>query len=213
VAGELAAVPRVLDPAERHPGVGLHELVDETTARLELARDSLATIEVLGPDRRAEAELDVVGEFDRFRLVAHPEHRCDRSERLLARPGGVAGNVREDRRWVVEPISVHRFAAEFEARAVIERALDLVVEIVQQVLAGLRAEVGVLLGRIADLQTVHLVGELSEELVVDVLMDDEPLRGDAGLPGVQGARARAGRGGGSDVGVVEYNERVAPAEL
>ncbi|HOT95479.1 MAG TPA: hypothetical protein PK089_09885, partial [Methanoregulaceae archaeon] len=58
-----------------------------------------------------------------------------------------------------------------------------------------------------------LLGELVEELVVELLGDDETLRGIAGLAGV----VEAGVDGGLDraVQVVgrEQDERVGPAEL
>ena len=48
-----------------------------------------------------------------------------------------------------------------------------------------RPEVGVLLHRVADRQRLHLLHELLRELVGDLLVDDEPLRVDAGLAVVE----------------------------
>src|SRR5438093_12340824 len=52
---QLAAVARSLRPAERQAWVGLHEAVHEHAAHLELGRQPLPALAVLGPDGRTEA--------------------------------------------------------------------------------------------------------------------------------------------------------------
>src|SRR5438094_551925 len=52
---QLAAVPGPLHAAERQPRVGLHEAVHEHAPHLELGRQPLAALAVLGPDGGPQA--------------------------------------------------------------------------------------------------------------------------------------------------------------
>src|SRR5207248_3716479 len=83
VLRELAAVARLLDAAERQPRIRLHQAVDEHGARLDLGRQALGPRVVPGPERRAQAELRVVGQAYRVRLVLGADHRGHRPERFL----------------------------------------------------------------------------------------------------------------------------------
>ena len=88
VLGEFAAVARVLHAAEGDSWVGLRRLVDVAHPGLHLAGDALAALEVVGPDRGAEAELGVVGDFDGLLLVLDLEDRGDGAEQFLVRRRG-----------------------------------------------------------------------------------------------------------------------------
>ena len=67
--------------------------------------------------------------------------------------------------------------------------------------------------RIADLQRLHGGDELLLEIVGDLLVDDEALRGDAGLAVVHDARLHGGRHGVVEIGGRHDDERIAAAEL
>ena len=58
-----------------------------------------------------------------------------------------------------------------------------------------------------------LLGEPGEELVVDPLVDVDPLDADAGLAGVGAGAPQRGVGGGVEVGVVVDDQRVLAAGL
>jgi len=65
----------------------------------------------------------------------------------------------------------------------------------------------------SDGQRLGLVDESVDERVVDVVDDDEPLGGDTRLAAVLVACPRAAFGGRLEIGVLEHDERVAPAEF
>src|SRR5258705_5450774 len=75
VLGELAPVARALDPAEGQARIGLHDAIDEHRTGLDLCRQTLTALAVLGPDRGAETEGRGVGEPDGVRLVLGADHR------------------------------------------------------------------------------------------------------------------------------------------
>jgi len=82
-----------------------------------------------------------------------------------------------------------------------------------EVLAGLRTDVGVLVGRVADSQRLELVDEPVAERLVHVGVDDESLGSDAGLTAVLVPSPRARLRGGVQISIVEDDERVAAAEF
>ena len=98
VLGQLAPVARALHAAERQARVRGDHPVDEHEARLDLLGELLASLDVGGPDGRAEAEVGVVGDAQRLVGVADPDHRRDRAERLLVVDGHARPHVGEHRR-------------------------------------------------------------------------------------------------------------------
>ena len=94
-----------------------------------------------------------------------------------------------------------------------DRGLDLAVDAVEQVLPRHRPDVGAQRLGVADAQLRHLGDQQPGELLDDRGVDDEPLRRDAALPGVE--EPAAGRHGGDarQVGVGEDDERIGATEL
>src|SRR5580692_2085977 len=64
VAGQLAPVAGVLDPAEGQPGVGRGHAVDRGVPRPQPGGNRGAALQVAGPDVAAEPEAGVVGQLD-----------------------------------------------------------------------------------------------------------------------------------------------------
>ena len=167
-----------------------------------------------GPEAGAEAELGVVGERDRGRLVGDAGDRGDRAEGLFAQHRRARGGIGADHgRLVPGARLVGGLAAGEDAGARRLGGADDPGELVAQVLAGHRAELGLGVERGAAAQALGRVGEALLELVGDRLDDDEPLRRDAALAGVLEARGDRDLDRLLEVGVVEHDEGVGAAEL
>ena len=94
--------------------------VDIRNARLKIANGGESPIHVLCVDRRREAILDVVGDFDGTFEVVAGDDLDHRSENFFAGDRHVVGHMREDRRLheIAVCESVRKtFAAAFERRA------------------------------------------------------------------------------------------------
>jgi hypothetical protein len=74
--------------------------------------------EVRGEDRRHEAVDRIIGDPNGFFFLAEGDHRQDGAEDLLARDGGVGGDIGEDRRFdeVVRAADGHPVAAKRQPR-------------------------------------------------------------------------------------------------
>ena len=68
-------------------------------------------------------------------------------------------------------------------------------------------------GRITDADRASLRCERLFERLRDAVRDDEPLRGDAALPGILESRLRSHRGGRVDISVVEHHEGIRASQL
>ena len=94
---------------------------------------------------------------------------------------------------------------------------DRAVELILQTLGGgrgrQRADLGVVGRRVPRLGLLHLRGELLQEVVVEVVGDDEPLRGVARLARVVQAGVDGGLDGLVEVAGAQQDERVRAAEL
>src|SRR3954447_11905747 len=101
VSRTLAAVARMLDPAEWHSRIRPHVLVDEAHAGFELfGGDAPAAVDIAGEDSRAEPELAGVGDPDGVALVIRGDDRSDRSEHFLVVRRLARMDVGEHRRRV-----------------------------------------------------------------------------------------------------------------
>ena len=65
----------------------------------------------------------------------------------------------------------------------------------------------------AHLQLFDLLDQLRSELVIDAIVDIEPIRADAGLPRVAELRCQRTLHGRIDVCVLEHDERRVPAKF
>src|SRR5439155_721296 len=103
--------------------------------------------------------------------------------------------------------------AEHALGAAPHRLLHLAMQVVAQVVACLRTDLRLGAERIAHPPRSHLGHEEVEEGLGHRVDDDEALGGDAALAVVDETRLGGGARGGRDVGVLQDDERVAPAEL
>src|SRR5215471_3372622 len=86
-------------------------------------------------------------------------------------------------------------------------------QLVAQVRTSHRPYLSLFLERIADFQRFDMVRELLEESVVYRVHHNEPLCRNTGLPDVLITRPCAGLCGIIDIGIVENDVRIRPAEL
>src|SRR5207245_9844965 len=94
-----------------------------------------------------------------------------------------------------------------------QRRLTLPFERLAEIAAGERTDLGPGVEGVADGEALDGLRERALEGLRDVALDDEALRGDAGLAGVLVAGAHRGRRRRVEVGIGEDDERVRPAEL
>src|SRR3984893_13320597 len=100
---QLAPVARVLDAAKRRLRPGVRIRIDEDHAGFDLRGHLLRPFHIGAENRRAEAEWRFIGQLDGFLLAVHSVEREHRTERLLLPQGVVLADVRDDRRFEVEP--------------------------------------------------------------------------------------------------------------
>ena len=199
-ARQLAAVARLLDPAERQARVGAHEGVHEAGAGLELVRamrSPRATSR--GEDGGAEAEDRVVGEPHRVPLVPGRDDRGHRPEQLLVegrharasrRRGRSAGRRRPAPRARVPP-SRTRAPPARRSPATWRCSSS------RRSRRACGPDVGRLVERVAHLAGPHPLDEELLEALAHRLDHDEALGRDAALAAVDEPRGGAGLGRGS----------------
>ena len=185
VAAALAAVARLLVAAEGAGRVELVERVGPHHAGAQLVGHVQDQRALLGPHAGREAVRRVVGLLDRLGRGAEGQHRQDRAEDLLAGDPVRLGDAGEERRREPEAVG-----GQLARRRPAAGALGLtdVAELADagQLLGGVdRADVGVLVQRVAHAQRGHAALEALEHLVGDRLLHQQ-------------ARARA-----ADVALVE----------
>src|SRR5437870_8590021 len=84
VTTQLAADAAVLDAAEGHPWIRLHDAVHEHHAGLDLPCEALGPLQIFGPQARSQPEFGIVRFTHRGVELRHGENRCDRTERISA---------------------------------------------------------------------------------------------------------------------------------
>src|SRR5260370_6562972 len=125
---ELAAVPRVLDAAERQLGCAPDWTIDVYHAALDAARDLLAALEVCGEDGGAKSERRCVRNLDRFLLGFNDIERKDGAEELLRVDRVALGDVSQNRRLEIEAGPINTAATGHNLRARGLGTLDLLQE-------------------------------------------------------------------------------------
>ena len=143
--------------------------------------------------------------------------RCDpgdRAERLLAAHRHRRGHAREHRRLEEGPAELVAGAAEVQLRPTLERVARRGARPSPSAAASISGPTftsGSVPAPTAS--RVDRPDQLLEELVVDAVLDEDPVRGDAGLAGVAVLAEDRARDRLVDVGVVEDDERRVAAEL
>ncbi|MCR5875727.1 hypothetical protein LRS10_17075 [Phenylobacterium sp. J426] len=178
-----------------------------------IRRKPLAAREIAGENARAEAELAVVGDADRLRLVGGLDHGCDRTEDLLVIDGHAWPHVGQNGRRIPCARLVGDHPSGQQAGAGVEAALHLVVHAIAVGDADQRTELGVVATRIAHDEGRHLARQRLFERLADRRQHDETLARDAALAGVHHPRLGRHLGRRANVGVVENEIGVAAAEF
>src|SRR3954471_19561578 len=140
VAAQLAAESGALDAAERKLwSIGADDVhVDHPG--IDLVRDALCLLLVVRHQIGAEAVRGVVRELYGFLFVRDAVDLRDRAEELLAAGLVVRADVSQDGRLEEVAVAV---AAELQLRALIDRALDLLLEPIRGELGRQRPHTGV----------------------------------------------------------------------
>ena len=151
--------------------------------------------------------------LDRLVEGGEPVERRDRAEHLLAGEVRVVGDVLEDGRRDEVALAVAALASRQHRAALVAPPLDRGEDVVARALADERADLGLRVGRVADLARGDAREELLAEGVVHGLLDEDPPRRGALLAG-RPERARVGGlDGAVELGVRHHDERVLAAEL
>src|SRR6267143_3711278 len=135
-----------------------------------------------------------------------------RSEHFLL-PDPAALGVEEDGRLEEEARPVETAAAAGELRALLARGAHLPFDVLEDLLGRQRTQLGGVVLRVADLQRAHPLDETLLELRGDLLVDDEPLGGDAALARVLDAGGDAHLDGLVEVGAGQHDEGIASPQL
>src|SRR3954452_1585656 len=211
--GQLAPVAGPLHAAERQLGGGTGRLVDADHAGLDPVCHRARAVEVAGEHGGTEPVRGGVRQLDRLVLVRDLVDDRGRTEEFLVVGPHLRGDVGEDRGLDERARMVGAATAGDHRGALVDRVLDLRVQILRRLLAGQRREAGGRVARVAGGECRERLLEAGDEVVVDVLWDDQPLGRDAGLTAVLHPARRGRLDRAPEVVGVEHDERVAAAEL
>src|SRR3954447_24566806 len=211
--GQLAAVAGGLHAAEGRLGRRAGRLVDPDHPGLDPVGHRPGPVQVAGEHGRAQPEPAVVGQLDGLLLVGHLVDDGGRAEQLLGVRPHLRRDVGEDRRLDEGAGVLRAPAAGDHRRTLVDRVLDLRVQVLGRLLARQRGQRGRRVAGVAGGEGGERLLESLDEGLVDVLGDDQPLGRDAGLAGVLHPAHRGGLDGAAEVLGVEHDERVAAAEL
>src|SRR5579862_435515 len=186
-AAAVATHPGALVAAERRFGVDHAAAVHLHGPGAQRARDAAGALEVAAPDVAVEAVLGVVRERDRLGLVAERDRADDGPEDLVSGDGHLVADAGEERRLDVPAARQVRGAAAAagERRALAHAVGDVALDAVALRGRHERADDGVRIARVADLEPRRRGGEPRGELVVDRRLDEEPGARDADLAAVE----------------------------
>jgi hypothetical protein len=104
-------------------------------------------------------------------------------------------------------------AADDQLRTLVERVLDVLLDLLDGTRVDHRSDLGVGPRRRSDLQRLDPRGQLLDERVVHRMVHVDPVRTDAGLAAVAELRDHQAFDRGIEVGVLEDDERRVAAEL
>src|SRR5438876_173879 len=188
VRAEAAA----LDPAEGHVHLragGLRVHVDQP--RLRLVLEARRSREIRGEDRGREPELDSVRALHRLVQVGEAIEGRHRAEDLLAREERVIADSLEDSRRDEVGLVAGALTAGEHLRALGLTARDRLHDLLELLLVDDRTDLGLRIGRVADLAAVDPGEEPLLERVVRLVLHVDPARSGA-LLACRPERARIG---------------------
>ncbi len=158
--------------------------VDPGRPDLEPGGDRLAALEVVGPDRSAEAEAGVVGARNRVLEIAVREYRNDRPELLVSDQAAVLCDIGDERRRNEIARFIRDLAA---AKYSCTRRFDLGDQLADLVVLHLvlhRAERRLGIEPVADAGAAGFLDQCIAELVVNALVGIDAFDRHADLPRV-----------------------------
>ncbi len=166
--------PRLLVAAERRGRVEAVVRVRPDHAGAQALRHREDPRALLRPDAGREPVRRVVRLLDRLVRRAERQHREHRPEDLLLRDPVALRDVREDGRH--EPVALLRQAARrlVDLGALLLPALDELLDLLELLPRVDRADVGVLVERVADAQGRQPPLQLLDHVLVDRLLDEQP---------------------------------------
>src|SRR4051794_29411898 len=173
VQAAFAAEARLLVAAERRRRVEAVERVRPDDARTQALSHPEDARSLLGPNSRAQSVRRVVRLLERFLGRAERQHGEHRPEDLLLRDAVALRDVREHRRR--EPIALLGQSARrlIDLRAFLLPARDELPDLLELHRRVDRADVAVLVERIADAQRLEAPLQLVDERLVDRLLHEE----------------------------------------
>src|ERR687888_467268 len=174
VAAALAAEAGLLVAAERRGRVEAVVRVRPDDAGAQAFGHPENARALLRPDARAEAVRRVVRLLDRFLRCAEGEDREDGAEDLFLRDPVALRDVRED--GGREPVAALGEAARrlVDLRALLLAGRDQLRDLVELLLRVDRADVGVLVERVADAEGRESPLQLLDDRLVDRLLHEQP---------------------------------------
>src|SRR5262249_48804755 len=174
----FAADARFLDAAEWLPQIAHVLAVDEHHPGLNASREPVRLADVLRPHVRSQAVLDLVGELESLVFIREGYEARDGAEDFLLRHAHAIVDIGEHGRTqeitVLHPRSkvLWRRSSGGHCGACLASQLDVAGDLLPMRASDHRAQLGVVLARVADLEPVGSFGELAREVVVDAALHE-----------------------------------------
>ena len=172
----LAADAGLLVAAERRALRDLVVGVDPDAARLDGVGDTESTVDILCPDRAAEAVIAVIGHLDHFFFCLEFDDDSDGAEDLFAGNAHIVRSIGDECRLhedaVLERTVSCPFTAAGDGRTFFFGEFDIGEDLIELRFIDRRAELRVFLPRQADLDFIEAVDEFGYEFVIDILLNE-----------------------------------------
>src|SRR6266545_7866228 len=172
--------------------------------------------QVTGEDRRQQPVLRAVHQLDRLALVADGGDRRDRAEGLLAGDLHLVAHPVQHGRLEEQVAAVlgGALAAGDQRRAPLQRVADVPLGLGGGGLVVEGSHGGGVVEGVAEADPLgDRGGQARQVVVLDLVLDEDPLAGRAALPGVQEARLQGGVDRPVEVGVLHDHQRAVAAHL
>ena len=197
---------------QRRGCLGGHDVVDGYPADAQRPGHPARPIHVRTPHGAGQPEQRVIRPVDGLPLGAEAQHRDHRPEGLLRDDQRVLRHVdqqdRRDQRGTAVPVLAGELAG--TARQCV---LNLLVDSLDLEVDGHAAQVVVAGVRVRLREQPGLPDQLRDELLLDALVDVEPLHRRAGLARRRQTAEQCARGGAGDVDVLKNDHGVLATEL
>jgi hypothetical protein len=180
--GEFFSIPRALHTSEwqlRKADIGI---VNKDHARFHAARHPLASFDICGIDRSAEAKWRVVSDRNSFVLIFGWKNKSGWPKELLLVGGVVRSDVRQNRRFEEGSDFASAAATKCDLRAMTRSLLNLPQDELQSRIGRERSQGYRFIERIPELQLLGCGDEAGEKFVHHRFNYDESLGSDACLP-------------------------------